>query len=184
MKKLILSAALAAFAAFGYNVIEVSPSKGVPFKAGGGKLVGVEVFAPTNGSVSLSRVWTAQVYTNFEQIVTNASGTYTTAIYSNLTTHVVYTNTADTMRGVFVRYPLMTPTDTNLATTVTALADVKTNVISVWSETVTTNISLVSGSADGHYFSGAPASDTYLIRDEVLVFDGTALGGFLRLILQ
>lgn len=184
MKKIFALAAIL-LACCAFRVVEVPLSDSGEFALHeGGQLVAVEVFAPTNGSVSLKRIWSAPVYTNAVSVVTNAAGTLTTGIWSNRTTHVVYTNWYNSMRGTSYRYPYAMATDTNLETTVTALADLATNVLPVVSEIVAVTNTLASGTASANVYSGAPATTNYLATGERLLFDGTATGGFLRLILE
>ena len=86
MKKfLALTFALAAFAVAAFSVIDVVPTPRGQFayNGPGGKLVAVEVFAPTNGTVDLKSMWSAAVYTNAVSIVTNGTGTLSVGIWSN-----------------------------------------------------------------------------------------------------
>lgn len=179
----VLAAVVLACCAF--RVVEFRPTPVGPFVLDeGGRCAAVEVFAPTNGSVSLKRVWTSGVYTNAIVVVTNATGSLTVGVWSNVTTHVVYTNWSNTLLGTNYRNPYAMSTDTNLSTSVTALADVSTNVVSgLWKVVSTTN-TVVSGSATSTVYSGAPSATNYFASGEMLLFDGTAGGGFLRLILE
>lgn len=177
----VLAAVVVACCAF--RVIEL-PTSGTFAPGEGGRLVAVEVFAPTNGTVSLKRVWSSAVYTNAIEIVTNATGALTVSVWSNVTSHAVYTNWTDSLRGISHAYPYAPPAYTNLSVTVTQLADVSTNVLSgLWKIVAVTN-AIVSGTASANVYSGAPAATNYLSAGDKLLFDGTATGGFLRLILE
>lgn len=183
IKMLALAAVVTACCAF--RVVELSPTpEGAFAPGGGGKLVAVEAFAPTNGTVSLKRVWATDLYTNATVLVTNATGSLTVSVWSNVTTHAVYTNTVNSLRGVSHAYPYSAPAYTNILTTVTPLADVSTNAVrGLWKTVAVTN-SVVSGSASESVYSGAPANATYISPSEKLLFDGTARGGFLRLVFE
>lgn len=184
MKKMFALAAIL-LACCAFRVAEVPLAESGEFTLhDGGRLAAVEVFAPTNGSVSLKQIWSAPVYTNVVSVVTNGAGTLSVGVWSNLTTHVVYTNWHNSLRGTSYRYPYAMATDTNLETTVTALADLATNVVPVVSEIVAVTNTLASGTASANVYSGAPATTNYLATGERLLFDGTATGGFLRLILE
>ena len=184
MKKMFALAAIL-LACCAFRVAEVPLAESGEFTLhDGGRLAAVEVFAPTNGSVSLKQIWSAPVYTNVVSVVTNGAGTLSVGVWSNLTTHVVYTNWHNSLRGASYRYPYAMATDTNLETTVSALADVSTNVLSsLWKIVAVTN-AIVSGTASDNVYSGAPAATNYLSAGDKLLFDGTATGGFLRLILE
>ena len=186
MKKfLALTFALAAFAVAAFSVIDVVPTPRGQFayNGPGGKLVAVEVFAPTNGTVDLKSMWSAAVYTNAVSIVTNGTGTLSVGIWSNKTTHVVYTNWYNSLRGTSYRYPYSMAGDTNLETTVVALVDVTTNTWPVIERNVAVTNDLASGSAAASVFTATPAGTNYLANGETLLYDGAG-GGFLRLILE
>lgn len=184
MKKLFALASIM-LACCAFRVADVPLAKSGEFALHeSGRLAAVEVFAPTNGSVSLKRIWSAPVYTNAVSVVTNGTGALSVGVWSNLTTHVVYTNWFNSLRGTSYRYPYAMATDTNLETTVTALADVSTNAVLAISKIVAVTNTLASGTASSNVYIGAPATTNYLSTGERLLFDGTALGGFLRLILE
>ena len=184
MKKMIALAAIL-LACCAFRVAEVPLADSGEFTLqDGGRLAAVEVFAPTNGSVSLKQIWSAPVYTNAVSVVTNATGTLSVGIWSNLTTHVVYTNWYNSLRGTSYRYPYAMATDTNLETTVSALVDLSTNTVLGISKIVAVTNTLATGTASSNVYSGAPAATNYLSAGDKLLFDGTATGGFLRLILE
>ena len=183
IKMLALAAVVTACCAF--RVVELSPTpEGAFAPGGGGRLAAVEAFAPTNGTVSLKRVWAADLYTNATVLVTNATGSLTVSVWSNVTTHAIFTNTIDSLRGISHAYPYSPPTYTNITTTVTPLADVSTNTVRGLWKTVSVTNALVTGSATSNMYTGTPANATYVAPDEKLLFDGSALGGFLRLVFE
>ena len=96
MKKrisLVLTLAAAALTAAAFHVAQFAPVRDVPFSLGteGGKVTAVEVFAPTNGSVALSSIYTADLFTNAVQI-TRSTNTLYTVVFSNLVDAVIITN--------------------------------------------------------------------------------------------
>lgn len=102
MKKFLAGlVAAAALACGAFQVVEVSPLKGGEFAApgNGGKLVGVEVFAPTNGTVALSRVWEGAVFTNAVVVDVNAV-TNVDVAYSNRLAATSYTASIVVTNGV------------------------------------------------------------------------------------
>jgi hypothetical protein len=83
-------------------------------------------------------------------------------------------------------WPLPTYVYCNLIWHVTNTVEVATTNIS-WAlkEVVSTNISLLTGTASGKVYQGAPAASTYLTATEELVFTGTAAtNGWLRLVFE
>ena len=187
MKKLIaIFALLASLAACAFTVEQYSPIPGAEFSASsGGALRKAEVLSGVSGgTVKLERILAVDVFTNAVSVITNRAGTFTVSVFSNLTSHVVYTNTTDTMRQVFTRYPYMMPSDTNLSTSVTALADVVTNTWSFYKETVTSKQTIFDGTLTGNSYSNAPAN-VYLMQGDRLIFTGTAAtNGWIRLVLE
>ena len=81
MKKIVFAlAALVGLAASAFTVVEVSrPESGAGFTAGsGGKLVAVEAFSTNaTGTVNLSSVYVAPIYTNAVTVATVTSTNYT-----------------------------------------------------------------------------------------------------------
>ena len=110
MKKMIFSLALLAlFAANAFTVVEVlHPESGEGFTCGsGGKLVQVQAFSTNaTGTVKLSSVWSAPVFTN-AVIVSSGTVTNYTTVSSNrlaltrLTRFDVVTNAVDISTNVF-----------------------------------------------------------------------------------
>ena len=187
MKKLLAIIALALCGAVSaFTVGQFSPIPGAEFTSpSGGALRKAEVFSGVSGGTAkLQRILSVDVFTNRVQIVTNATGTLTVSVWSNLTSHVVYTNTVDTMRNVFTRYPYIMPSDTNLSSSVTELADVVTNSWPVYKETVSQTQTIFDGTLTGNVYSNAPAN-VFLMQGDRLIFSGTsATNGWLRLILE
>ena len=175
---LLATAAITAFAAI---VKTYTPESGVSFSPGvGGKLVQATAYSATQsgGSFALSAVYSAPVYTNAVAISYATNYSYTVA-YSNVVTAAIFTNTVPTLPLPVQVYCNVLWHETN--TTVTA----STNVSWALKEVVSTNVSLLSGTASGKVYSGAPASSTYISPTEELVFTGTAAtNGWLRLVLE
>ena len=118
------------------------------------------------------------MYTNAVAISYVTNYTYTVA-YSNVVTAAIFTNTVPTLPLPVQVYCNVLWHETNA--TVTAA----TNVSWALKEVVSTNVSLLSGTASGKVYSGAPASSTYISPTEELVFTGTAAtNGWLRLVLE
>ncbi len=173
--RISIVSAIVALAAAAFNVVQLSPADGKSFTPGlDGRLAAVEVFAPTNGSVSLKRVWSADVYTNAVEISQTTSTVYT-VVYSNAYTHVVSTNSYTTLSWIYD--PGIISQATN--ETVTAV----TNTWPVFKELVAVTNTICDGTASSNIFTNSP-SGVFLRRDDFLIFDGTATGGFLRLILE
>ena len=172
-------AAIAAAVASAYSVAQFPlPEAGeLPARNSGGKVVAVQVFAPTNGSVALKSVWSADVYTNATTYA-YATNTSWEVAYSNTVLSTVYTNAYSHADFPIEIYSV--PLATNVIRNVT----VTTNTASVYKETVVTTNSLVTGTASSHVYSGAPASDTFIAPFEKIVFEGTAVGGWLRIVLE
>ena len=179
MKKLFtIAAALVAAIASAYTVAQYDLAEAgeLPARTTGGKVVAVQVYAPTNGTVALTSVWSAEVYTNLTTVSASTNYLWTVA-YSNTNTRAVYTNTYTSAGWPMPIYSI--PLATNDLTSVSSV----TNVTRVFKEQVSTNVAIVSGSAANHVYSGSPASNTYIAPGERMVYTG-ALGGWLRLILE
>ena len=175
--KMAMLAAVAALMVAAYNVAQFSPEDGGEFRVGnvGGKLVAVEAFAPTNGTVELKRVWASDVYTNAVAYLVETSTVYTVT-YSNAYTHVVSTNAYRDLSWIY--NPGIIAQTTNDTVSVT------TNMWPVFKERVSVTNSLVSGVAADNVFTNALTAPVYLAPGEKLYFSGTATGGFLRLITE
>ena len=110
----------------------------------------------------------------------------TKLVVTNLPNQVVFTNTfaaADgpiTAEGWAASHPL----ETFLSISTNTTATTATNVWPVVKEYVTVTNTLVTGACTTNVYNGSPAADTYLKAHEWLIFEGTATGGFLRLILE
>ena len=124
---------------------------------------------------------TTNVYTH--AVETNQ---LTKVVVTNIPNQVVFTNSFDaadgsiTAEGWAASYPLDALLSISTNTTVTTT----TNIYPVVKQYVTVTNTLVTGSCSSHVFTGSPATDTYLKAHEWLEFEGTATGGFLRLVLE
>lgn len=180
MKQMILAAAMSLAAALGaFQVDSFAPQSGVPFSAqNGGKLVAVEVFAPEDGTVALSSVYAADVYTNAVEVNARTE-TEVTAVFSNTVTHAVTTNIFDSPK---IHVPVWNVlVSSNIVESVVAT----TNEWPVYEKTVALTNAIISGaSTSTNTYSGAPDGNVYIAPGEILIFNGTATGGFLRLILE
>ena len=133
------------------------------------------------------------VVTNGVVAVTNAAlGTvsYVTNITTSVTNvpaQVVFTNTlaaADFGPFTVARWNSGNPLDTLLSVSTNVTVTATTNSWRVLKSMVSVTNTIISGSCSGSVYSGSPATNTYLAPHEWLVFEGTATGGWLRLILE
>ena len=110
----------------------------------------------------------------------------TKLVVTNLPNQVVFTNTFDAADGPITSagWASAYPSDTILSISTNTTATTATNVWPVVKEYVTVTNTLVTGSCTSNVYNGSPAADTYLKAHEWLIFEGTATGGFLRLILE
>ncbi len=184
MKKTIFAiAATMALPLLAFRVVTLAPlTSGTEFSAPeGGKLTAVEVYSPSaaSGTVALKSVWSADIFTNAVAYLPPVTQTVHTVVWSNEVSAAVTTNVYDSLA---VHRPLhLLPLSSNTVYNVS----VTTNTWPVFKETaVTTNTLLSGGTAASGKYSGSPASATYIAVGEKLVFEGTAAGGFLRLILE
>ena len=180
MKRMIaLAAALFAATVGAYTVAQYDLAEAgeLPMRTTGGKIVAVQVYSPTNGTVTLKSVWSAEVWTNGTAVsyVTNRSWE---VAYSNTLTAAVYTNT-------YTRADFPTPIySVPLSTNAVVDVDTITTTTRAYKERIVTTNTIVTGSAASNVYSGAPVGDTYIAPFEHLVFEGTAIGGWLRLVLE
>jgi len=180
-KTLAILLAAAALCVGATTVKTFTPESGVSFCPGvDGKLVQATAFSATQsgGSFSLVAVYSAPVYTN-NVAISFATNYSWTAAYSNTVTHATNVVTVSAL-------PLPTYVYCNLIWHVTNTVEVATTNVS-WAlkEVVSTNISLLTGTASGKVYQGAPAASTYLTATEELVFTGTAAtNGWLRLVFE
>ena len=178
MKKTIsILAAFAVFAAVAATVVPFKPADGVAFKLSqGGKLTRVESFSPVSGgTIALSSIYSAPVYTNAMEIFTFTNFTYT-VVESNAYTHVVATNTFPNLS--FIDDPGIVSVSTNVVVSAT------TNAWPVLKETVSVTNAIVSGTQTGYIYTNELGSVKYLAPGERLLFTGTGVGGFVRLIFE
>lgn len=178
MKKLIsLAMAIAAFAAIAANVVPFSPQNGQTFKLSqGGKLTRVEAFSPvSNGTVALSTIYSAPVYTNAVEISTLTNISYT-VVETNFYTHAVTTNSFPNLS--FIDDPGILSVVTNSVVSAT------TNTWPVYKNTIAVTNSLFSGTQTGYVYTNALGTAKYLAPGETLLFTGTGVGGFIRLIFE
>jgi hypothetical protein len=178
MKKIIaFFAAAAAFACMAAVVVPFSPTNGGVVKLGtGGKLTRVEAFSPVSGgTVALKSIYAAKVYTNAIAITVATNVSYR-VVETNYYTHTVFTN--DFPNLSFEDDPGILSVATNVA--VSAV----TNVWPVFKETLAVTNSIVSGTQSGYTYTNSLASPVYLAPGETLLFTGTGVGGFVRLIFE
>ena len=147
-------------------------------------------------AVSSNRL--AMTSMNRYDVVTNA-----VEISTNIFTHAVVTNiiTSTVVTNVPVRVALSTnvfsvsglspqdfarqfPAHTLLSLSTNTVTTTTTNIWPVVSGIVAKTNTLVNGSCSGNVFTGAPTTNTYLKAHEWLIFEGTATGGWLRLIFE
>ena len=191
MKKLlaILAASAAVLCMSAFEVVEVSsPASGEEFVvSAGGKLVAVQAFSvEASGTVALSSVFEAPVYTN-AVLIRSSSFTNYVVVSSNRIDRALATNTLP--RDVYGPFKVsawqnLHPFDVFVSVATNEVEVVATNAWPVLKEIVAVTNALVSGTCSGHVYSGSPASAAYVKPRERLVFSGTATGGFLRLILE
>lgn len=178
MKKLFATLALfAAFACAAAVVVPFSPTSGGTFKLSqGGKLTRVEAFSPVpGGTIALKSVYSADVYTNALSIATATNWNYS-VVESNAYTHAVSTNEFHNLS--WIDDPGIIGVTTNIAVVAT------TNTWPVYQKTVAVTNDLVSGSQTGYIYTNTLSTATYLAPGERLLFTGTGVGGFVRLIFE
>lgn len=179
MKKLLFLVAAIALSplAPAADVASFAPEDGAMYSVSrGGKLVRVESFSPVSGGTfALSSVYSADVYTNAIDVATLTNTTYT-VVETNYYTHAVTTNTFPNLS--FVDDPGILGVTTNV--TVSAV----TNTWKVYEKTVASTNAIASGTASGHLGASSLTNAVYLAPGEKLLFAGTAVGGWLRLIFE
>jgi len=180
-KTLAILLAAAALCVGAATVKTFTPESGVSFTPGvGGKLLQATAYSATQsgGSFALSAVYSAPVYTNAVTIAYATNSTYE-VVYSNVVTHALFTNEVAVLPPPMQVYCNVLGLATNDVVTAT------TNVSWALMEVVTTNVSLLSGTASGKVYKGAPASDTFISATEELVFTGTAAtNGWIRIVVE
>lgn len=178
MKKLTSFVAFfAAFACVAATVVPFKPQSGATFKLSqGGKLTRVEAFSPVSGgTVALSSIYSAPVYTNAVEISTLTNISYT-VVETNYYTHAVTTNSFPNLS--FIDDPGILSVSTN------SVVSAVTNTWPVFQKNVAVTNSLVSGTQTGYVYTNALGTAKYLAPGEVLLFTGTGVGGWLRLIFE
>lgn len=179
MKKLSITLAAIALSliASAATVASFAPEDGATYTVkNGGKLVRVESFAPVSGGTfAISSVYSADVYTNAIDVATLTNTTYT-VVETNYYTHAVTTNTFPNLS--FVDDPGILGVTTN--TTVFAV----TNTVAVYEKTVAATNALASGTATGLVGTNTLQNAAFIAPGEKLLFTGTAVGGWLRLIFE
>lgn len=110
----------------------------------------------------------------------------TKLVVTNMPNQVVFTNTFDAADGPITaaRWASAYPLDTFVSISTNTTVTTSTNVWPVVKEYVTVTNTLVTGSCSSNVYNGSPATNTYLKAHEWVVFEGTATGGFIRLILE
>jgi len=179
MKKLSITLAAIALSliASAATVASFAPEDGATYTVkNGGKLIRVESFAPAaGGTFALSAIYSADVYTNAQTVATFTNTTYT-VVETNYYTHAVSTNTFPNLS--FVDDPGILGVTTN--TTVFAV----TNTVAVYEKTVAATNALASGTATGLVGTNTLQNAAFIAPGEKLLFTGTAVGGWLRLIFE
>lgn len=179
MKKLSITLAAIALSliASAATVASFAPEDGATYTVkNGGKLVRVESFAPVSGGTfAISSVYSADVYTNAIDVATLTNTTYT-VVETNYYTHAVTTNTFPNLS--FVDDPGILGVTTNV--TVSAV----TNTWKAYEKTVASTNAIASGTASGHLGASSLTNAVYLAPGEKLLFTGTAVGGWMRLIFE
>ena len=179
MKKMlsVLVAFAFAFAAVAATVVPFTPTDGGVFKLSqGGKLTRVEAFSPVSGgTLALSSIYSAPVYTNAIEISTFTNFAYT-VVESNAYTHVVTTNVFPNLS--FIDDPGIVGVSTNMTVAAT------TNTWPVLQKTVAVTNSVFSGTQTGFVYTNTLGTAKYLAPGEVLRFTGTGVGGWIRLIFE
>ena len=179
MKKMlsVLAAFAFAFVAVAATVVPFTPTNGGTFKLSqGGKLTRVEAFSPVSGgTLALSSIYSAPVYTNAIEISTFTNFAYT-VVESNAYTHVVTTNAFPNLS--WIDDPGIIGISTNMMVVTT------TNSWPVFKETVAVTNDIVSGSQTGYLYTNTLGTAMYLAPGERLLFTGTGVGGFVRLIFE
>lgn len=183
MKKTIFAiAATMALPLLAFRVVTLAPlTNGAEFTSpDGGKLTAVEAYSPSaaSGTVALKSIWASDIFTNAVSYLPPVTQTVHTVVWSNKVTAAVSTNTYDSL-AVHVPLNLVA-----LASNTVHNVSVTTNTWAVFKETAVKTNSIISGTASSGVYSGTPASAIYIAPGEKLVFEGTAAGGFLRLILE
>ena len=110
----------------------------------------------------------------------------TKLVVTNLPNQVVFTNTFAAADGPITAssWAAARPFETFLSISTNTTVTTSTNAWPVVKQYVTVTNTLVSGSCSSNLYNGSPATNTYLKAQEWLIFEGTATGGFLRLILE
>jgi len=178
MKKLLsLVAIMAALVCAAATVVPLRPQSGAMFKLSqGGKLTRVEAFSPVSGAtVALSSIYSAPVYTNAVEITTLTNVTYT-VVETNYYTHAVTTNSFPNLS--FVDDPGILSVSTN------AVVSATTNRWPVFEKTIAVTNSLFSGTQTGYVYTNTLGTAKYLGPGEMLLFTGTGVGGWIRLIFE
>lgn len=178
MKKFLsILAMFAAVSVYAAVVVPFTPSNGGTFKLReGGKLTRVAAFSPVNnGTVTIKSIYSAPVYTNAVEVtrVTNVAYTVT---YSNTYDHVVSTNVFRNLS--FVDDPYITGISTNATVVAT------TNSWPVLKQTISVTNDVVTGTQTGYKLDKQLDNAVYLGPGENLIFTGTGVGGWVRLIFE
>ena len=122
------------------------------------------------------------VVTNGVTVVTNAAlgtvtyYTNTAVVVTNVPAQTVFTNSYPAADFTLAGWSNENPVSTFLS--------ISTNAVPVYWKSVAITNTVVTGSAASNIYSNAPAADTYLAPGERMIFDGTALGGFLQVVFE
>ena len=136
MKKTIfMLAILAGLAASAFSVIEISrPESGAGFTSGsGGKLVAVEAFSTNaTGTVNLSSIYTAPVFTNAVAVETVTATNYTVVssnrlAFTRMTLYNIVTNAVEISTNVFTHAVQTNIITSTVMTNVPVAVELSTN---------------------------------------------------------
>lgn len=178
MKNLMFAAALAfSFAASAAVVVPFSPKNGGVYSVGsGGKLTRVEAFSPVSGgTVALKSIYSAPTYTNAVEVKVATNFEYS-VVESNAYTHAVSTNLFNNLS--WVDDPGILGVSTN------RLIVASTNSWPLVSGSVCVTNDLISGTATGYVYGGSLQDAKFLAPGERIIFTGTAVGGWVRMIFE
>lgn len=174
--KLLTLVSLAAFACSAAVIAPFSPKTGETFTTSvGGKLTAIEAFAPTNGTIVLKSIYSADVNTNAVSSTTVTNFDWT-VVTSNRTSHVVATNTWSNLAWSL--------RDDVIGVTTNAHPKTTTRSWPVFKETVAVTNDVVSGSATSYLYKATLATPQYVAPGERFIYTGTASGGWIRLIFE
>lgn len=110
----------------------------------------------------------------------------TKLVATNMPNQVVFTNSFAAASGPITAegWAASHPLEALMSVSTNTTSTTGTITYPVVKQYVTVTNTLVTGSCSSNVYNGAPASATYLKAKEWIVFEGTATGGFIRLVLE